>query len=391
MCSNGHGTRVAGVVFCEPDSNESPQKIGIAYGATPLIAKIETQAGFEPGCTTDIDETWDADIDSFEWATITNPADVINFSRGAVVYGTPDEDQDTIAAAEWSMNVDWFVQSGGACFTHSCGNIPTGAAELAPPSGSYNCISVGAYDDVDTADWSDDVVWTGTSPGPSDDGRKKPDLCAPGVDIVSTNFYGVPPGFASDSGTSYAAPHVAGVCALLLEARPSLIPRQTKAILINSTRMINGLGGKTWHSQAGWGALDAYTAVATRNYIKDGDIPRNVTQSYLFNSAAGQDVSVTLVWQRKMAGIDEGITGSPRNLNLYLDRNVNGNWVQVEASESGALFDGTVFDNAERVFIAGVSAPAAAYRVRVVRPDDGFPQYDESYSLSCRRPLLTNP
>ncbi|MFN8139315.1 MAG: S8 family peptidase [Fimbriimonadales bacterium] len=393
QCTHGHGTNVAGVIFCEPDAGDG--YAGIAYDATPLIAKTaaHTEAGW--GCTPNPDwaESWAESVESFNWAAVTKDAPIINFSRGSVIYFEEGGENtfDTMASHHSAMEIDWYVYSADVCFVHSCGNVGT-SQFVSPPSGSYNCISVGAYEDNNSESRSDDTVWSETSPGPTDDGRKKPDLCAPGFEIMTTRHTIANGGFVSKDGTSFAAPHVAGVCALLKEARPSLLAPDIKAILINSTQPFAGVGGATWHSQAGWGALDAYTAVATRNYIKNGGIPRDVTHSYSFSSAAGQDVSVTLVWQRKMAGIDEGVAGSPRDLNLYLDRNVGGTWVQVAASESGDIpnFEG-VFDNVERVFIAGASAPAATYRVRVVRPFDGFLQYTEDYSLACRRPFLNNP
>ena len=64
----------------------------------------------------------------------------------------------------------------------------------------------------------------------------KPDLVAPGVDIIST----VPDGYASLQGTSMAAPYVAGVLAVLKQAHPTWTPAQLKAALLTqATRLSN--------------------------------------------------------------------------------------------------------------------------------------------------------
>lgn len=73
----------------------------------------------------------------------------------------------------------------------------------------------------------------------------KPDLLAPGVAIEST----VPSGYLSLQGTSMAAPHVAGACALILQAHPKWTPEQVKSALMTTSKPLSGY--RTYEQGAG--------------------------------------------------------------------------------------------------------------------------------------------
>jgi subtilisin family serine protease len=84
-----------------------------------------------------------------------------------------------------------------------------------------------------------DVMAGFSSIGPTEDRFLKPDVVAPGVDVVSSGYgvgdFPIPfTGFGSASGTSMAAPHVAGSAALLLQLHPNWTPAQVKSALMTT-------------------------------------------------------------------------------------------------------------------------------------------------------------
>lgn len=70
----------------------------------------------------------------------------------------------------------------------------------------------------------------------------KPDIVAPGMNIMST----IPGGYEEMHGTSMAAPHVAGACALILQAHPDWSPEQVKAALMNNAKLLRKENGKAY-------------------------------------------------------------------------------------------------------------------------------------------------
>ena len=85
------------------------------------------------------------------------------------------------------------------------------------------------------------------------------DLVAPGVDIKSTYLGN---SYYSDSGTSFAAPQVAGVVALMLSVNPTLTPSQITSTLQNTcTKLSSYSYSNGWNSFVGYGLLNAYDAV----------------------------------------------------------------------------------------------------------------------------------
>ncbi len=109
---------------------------------------------------------------------------------------------------------------------------------LTLPGDTRRGISVAAYD-VGTTD----ISWF-SSQGPTDDGRDKPDIAAPSnIDTVSY------PGF---EGTSAAAPHAAGVAALIIDARGYASPSTVRSTMMDQAE---DMGEAGWDPAFGAGAL----------------------------------------------------------------------------------------------------------------------------------------
>ena len=93
-----------------------------------------------------------------------------------------------------------------------------------------------------------DFLATFSSRGPVSPFYLKPDLVAPGVFVNTTslkNFYNI------TSGTSYAAPHVSGAIALLLEKNPDFTPHEIKSILVTTSDIITDEYKKEFEFDAG--------------------------------------------------------------------------------------------------------------------------------------------
>ncbi|ASJ98490.1 peptidase S8 [Shewanella marisflavi] len=203
---NGHGTHTASTVAGNGFASNG-KYAGMAPKAELLIAKVLGDNG--SGSTSGI-------MQAMEWA-VDNGADIINMSLGSS--GTSC-DGPMVDLVEALSDKALFVISAGNSFTRETIGIP-GCAPSA--------LTVAAVDrGNETANFS--------SRGPSPDGHSlKPDIASQGVNVIAAASGGKGDhAYRSLSGTSMAAPHVAGGAAILLEARPDLSPRQLKSVLTSS-------------------------------------------------------------------------------------------------------------------------------------------------------------
>ncbi len=156
------------------------------------------------------------------------------------------------------------MRAAGVFVVASTGNNGSACGSVLYPIGTYDAsFSVGAVDNNGAL-----AIFSSRGPVTFDgSNRLKPDIVAPGVNVRSA----LPGGrFGLMSGTSMAAPHVAGVAALLWSADPSLVGQidATEDILTRTARHVpanacGAAGPEGWPNNSyGWGYVDALAAVA---------------------------------------------------------------------------------------------------------------------------------
>jgi predicted nucleic acid-binding Zn-ribbon protein len=224
-----HGTHVAGII-----ASQHPQYRGVAPGAD--IYDVIVFCRFAPRFIIALDSDIIAGI---EWslkgpdgiAGTADDADIINMSLGDIAYPWV---MGQLARDPLVVAIENAVKAG-VMVVISAGNAGPGGYSINQLCLARRALCVGASDDKGTPDIKDDVVASFSSRGPLPWDVVAPDIVAPGVDIISTVPTDVSPsGLRSASGTSMAAPHVAGVAALLKQASPGWSPEDVKTALMNT-------------------------------------------------------------------------------------------------------------------------------------------------------------
>ncbi|MBW9109249.1 S8 family serine peptidase [Microbacterium ureisolvens] len=213
----GHGTHVASIVAGSGEASGGDNR-GIAYGAKLLNARVIN--AHNEGATSWI-------IDAMEWAA-QQGADVINMSLGIQGEYTDGTDPGSLAVDSISERYDTLVViAAGNDGEH-------GATTVTTPGTAQSALTVGALNQ-----W--DGIATFSSRGPRfGDAGVKPDITAPGAEILAARAAGTMPEIPADQlyfvngGTSMAAPAVAGAAAILKSARPDLDGEALKAVLMGT-------------------------------------------------------------------------------------------------------------------------------------------------------------
>ncbi len=251
---NGHGTHTLGTVLGNQD-------IGVAPDATWFACANLVRAFGSPAyyltCMEFMLAPWPQQGDAFRDGRPDLAADVSTNS-----WGCPPRiegcDQEVLYPAVQAL------RAAGIFFVAAAGNEgPACNSEQTPPGNYSNTIlTVGALN-------PQGELATFSSRGPetlSPDGARGPDLIAPGVDVLSAWPGGR---WASNSGTSMATPHVAGVVALMWSANPALRGQveATERILLETTHPYPGAPDSCGdpderpHPSYGYGVINAYEAV----------------------------------------------------------------------------------------------------------------------------------
>ena len=278
----GHGTHVASTIAGTAAASSGRYK-GVAPDATLYDGKVCDEFG---GCSES------AILGGMEWAATVVKARVVNISLG----GTDTPGVDLLEEA-----VNTLTAHTGTLFVIAAGNEGPGAGTVGSPGSARDALTVGAVDKQDElAEFS--------SRGPRvGDGAVKPDVTAPGVDIVAAKaekaWIGDPVGeeYLRLSGTSMATPHTAGAAALLAQQHPGWEAGELKGALMGSAKP----AADQTAFQQGTGRIDVGQGIEQSVITKPGSLsfgtarwPHNddtpVTRKLTYRNLGDQSVTLNL-------------------------------------------------------------------------------------------------
>lgn len=347
---DGHGTHVAGIV--------AAQKVPGVEGATgmaPGLAELISIRVGAPGLGgRDCPEVVIHPVDvlrAIQFVVEETPATVVNLSLG----GSTREDD---------LLENWFIDMAAdvfdVAFVFAAGNSgrASTAWQLSDLALSYNGVAVANIDTRGTLTREDDRIADSSSRGPTRAGRRKPDIAAPGTNIVSL---APEQSVATLTGTSMAAPQISGALALLLDSGVAGV-KEAKALLINSSDRVG------WSRDWGWGGAHLQNALRQREWIASARVSAGAARYY--RMGVDGTARSTLVWNRRIGGISpDGKTffGDFRDLNLLAYEEATNRLVDASSSK---------IDNVEQIALRGEGV--ALVKVTHLSKEEG----DEPYALA---------
>ncbi len=249
----GHGTVVSSIAAGD-GSDAGGKYIGVA----PMVNVVNVKVTNDDGSA-----TASSVVAGLQW--VYNNRTKYNIRVVNLSFNSTVAESYQTSPLDAAVEVLWFNK---IVVVASAGNQGSGA--IYPPANDPFIITVGATDDKGTAAPSDDAMAIFSAYGTTDDGFKKPDLVAPGKNIVGRLVNAnmgmaqlhpaniVAGAYFKMSGTSVSAPVVSGAIALLLQDEPNLTPDQVKYRLMTTAN-------KNWPgysaTKAGAGLLDIFAAV----------------------------------------------------------------------------------------------------------------------------------
>jgi serine protease AprX len=353
--ASGHGTHVAGSL-AGSGARSAGQFQGIAPGSTVIIQAVEQYVSWKPnagqadgyylaGIPEDIKElfqqaySWGARVHSNSWGTSVDGAYDLD-ARAADQFAWSNKEFAILFAIGndgVDADFDGYVDDGSVGSPATAKNvISVGAAENERLSGGYNpggkcwiygnCWPADYPADPTKSDRLSDTpgeLAALSSRGPTQDGRIKPDVVAPGTNILSTRSSVAAGGYQWGNyntyywymgGTSMATPLTAGAATVVRDylvdgaghASPSAA--LIKGILINSADDIAGYGNPKEEAglsipnvHEGWGRinLDAATDGAQRDFVDDPALALATGLAYTFSytvAGTATPVKASLVW-----------------------------------------------------------------------------------------------
>jgi len=395
---SSHDTRMAGIVASR-GGGSYPDDIGVAPGADIHSARIADSNNF----TTNVFFT-----DALDELVIEQDCRVI--VTGVQVPRIPDGN------SLWTKMYDYYAYEYDVVFANAAGNH---APAVTIFGDAYNGITTGGLavtePDVYLKVGTGVYPLTGSNPGPTVDGRRKPDIVAPSEDQML-------PAGSSDTAwlevgsylgeTSYSGPHTAGVAALLLGlADETSDPNDNqseviKAVIVNSTfpNIIDkdenptypADPNNTWHGDRGYGRIDAlraYELLSADQVTADANTTLQKSwaydtmtdygqHTYSLGGAKNHRLVLTVTWHRQINRDGYIFTeeGAPKfNLDLTI-RDPNGIVIFSEAA---------TLDNLEKVDL--LLAKDGMYEITLQNTTDKTRGYALAFELLAPLPCDFEP
>ncbi len=305
-----HGTLTFSVI-----AGYMPGKlIGPAYGAQYLFAKTE----YLPAELAIEEDHWAAGIEWMEGYGV----DVVSSSLGYNVFddGTGYFWANGDFNGRTSVTARAAIQAArlGVVVCDAMGNENNGdgvTGTMLTPADADTIISVGAVSfGRRLAGFS--------STGPTNDGRIKPDVVAPGVGVLFATATGTS-GYATTNGTSLATPLTAGAATLVLSARPELTPFQVRDILRETADTIDVEHfPERPNNFTGWGLVNAFNAAVSFGPIFSNEptVTVSASQSVVATTVVSKfGITPGSVVVRYTVGTLTDVTTIPMTLTIPMD------------------------------------------------------------------------
>ena len=242
---NGHGTHISGMIGGSGAASRG-RYMGVAPGCNPIVLKSLDRNG--NGNTKEV-------LKATEWMVKNKERyhiRILNISVGMLPEAKEEEQKRLMQAMEWAWN-------NGIVVVAAAGNNGPDSCSVTIPGICKTIITVGSSDDENFITKQHGLLPGYSGRGPTKQCIVKPEILAPGTNIISCSAKGK--SYEVKSGTSMATPVVSGAIALLLGAYPTLTPPEVKLILHDSA-----IDSETEKKKQGWGRIDVKRMLEVGKY-----------------------------------------------------------------------------------------------------------------------------
>ena len=307
---SGHGTWTMGVLV---GGDAGGTSIGVAPQAQWIAVKIFNDQGASTATAIHQGFQWLLDPDGD--VNTPDAPHVVNNSWSLGYPGCDLEFQFDLQALRAAAILPVF----------SAGNYGPGSATSPSPANYPEAFAVGATD-------NNNAIYSSGSRGPSACGEAQtifPELMAPGINVKTTDLFNF---YTNTTGTSMAAPHVAGTLALLMSAYPNLTAAEQEAALTNSAVDLGPAGPD---NDYGHGRLDA---LAAYQWLASGGATPTPTPGG--NLALNKSVTVSSVQDPEHAGskaVDGDLASMWQTAKAVGKNKLPTEWITVDLGSSQTL------------------------------------------------------